>query len=74
MNGYDLKLINHIEKLTKLPIITSGGAGNFKHIEDLFKKQNLQVRHVEVFFILLIIIQSEFLLTLNKEVLIKKIK
>ena len=33
MNGYDLKLINHIEKLTKLPIITSGGAGNFKHIE-----------------------------------------
>ncbi|WP_440920373.1 imidazole glycerol phosphate synthase subunit HisF [Candidatus Pelagibacter sp.] len=38
MNGYDLKLINHIEKLTKLPIITSGGAGNFKHIEDLFKK------------------------------------
>ena len=72
MNGYDLKLINHIEKHTKLPIITSGGAGNFKHIEDLFKKTKSSGAACGSIFHLLIIIQSEFLLTLNKEVLIKK--
>ena len=40
MNGYDLKLIDKVSKITKLPIIASGGAGNFKHILDLFLKTN----------------------------------
>lgn len=38
MIGYDLKLIEKVSKITKLPIIASGGAGNFKHILDLFNK------------------------------------
>ena len=38
MSGYDLNLINKICDTTKLPVISSGGAGNFKHIEDLFNK------------------------------------
>tara|TARA_B100000965_G_C19579432_1_gene752842 strand:- start:606 stop:1370 length:765 start_codon:yes stop_codon:yes gene_type:complete len=38
MSGYDIKLIERVSKITKLPIIASGGAGNFKHILDLFRK------------------------------------
>ena len=34
------KLIEKVSKITKLPIIASGGAGNFKHILDLFLKTN----------------------------------
>ena len=40
MNGYDIPLIKKISKFTKLPFIVCGGAGNFKHIEDLFLKTN----------------------------------
>jgi cyclase len=38
MEGYDINLINEISKHTSLPIIASGGAGNFNHVEILFKK------------------------------------
>jgi cyclase len=38
MNGYDINLINKISSITSLPIISSGGAGNFNHIHELFYK------------------------------------
>ena len=38
MNGYDVNLINKISEITSLPIISSGGAGNFEHIFELFTK------------------------------------
>ena len=40
MNGYDLPIVKKISKYTKLPFVICGGAGNFKHIEDLFLKTN----------------------------------
>ena len=40
MKGYDLKIIKKISKITKLPVIACGGAGNFKHVEDILKKTN----------------------------------
>ena len=40
MNGYDINLINKISTITSLPIISSGGAGNFEHIFELFLNTN----------------------------------
>ncbi len=34
MSGYDLQLIKFVSELTKVPIIASGGAGNFQHMSD----------------------------------------
>ena len=31
MNGYDLQLIKEISEAVKIPVVASGGAGNFKH-------------------------------------------
>ena len=38
MTGYDLKTIDKISSMINIPLIACGGAGNFKHIEDLFSK------------------------------------
>tara|TARA_B110000971_G_C20032810_1_gene512327 strand:- start:164 stop:928 length:765 start_codon:yes stop_codon:yes gene_type:complete len=38
MNGYDIPIIKKISKFTNLPFIVCGGAGNFKHIEDVFNE------------------------------------
>ena len=40
MNGYDLDIIRKISNITNLPIISSGGAGNFEHLYELFSKTN----------------------------------
>lgn len=40
MKGYDINLINKISEITTLPLISSGGAGNFEHIYELFSKSN----------------------------------
>lgn len=40
MNGFDLKLINYVEKLTNLPIVCVGGGGNIGHYVELFSKTN----------------------------------
>jgi cyclase len=40
MDGYDIPIIKKISKFTNLPIIACGGAGNFKHIEDLLANTN----------------------------------
>jgi len=38
MTGYDLNTIDKISSMINIPLIACGGAGNFKHIEDLFIK------------------------------------
>jgi len=40
MNGFDLKLINYVEKLTNLPIVCVGGGGDISHYVDLFSNTN----------------------------------
>ncbi len=40
MNGFDLKLINYVEKLTNLPIVCVGGGGDISHYFDLFSNTN----------------------------------
>ena len=38
MSGYDIELLDTISNITSLPVIGSGGAGNFEHIYELFSK------------------------------------
>lgn len=40
MNGFDLKLINYVEKLTNLPIVCVGGGGDMSHYVELFSNTN----------------------------------
>lgn len=42
MNGYDLKIIKKIAEKVSIPIIASGGAGNYQHIHEV-----LAIRGVE---------------------------
>ena len=41
MKGYDLNLINIVTSNTNIPIIASGGAGNFKHLVDTYKSTSV---------------------------------
>jgi len=36
MQGYDLNLINLVNKTTNLPVIACGGAGNFSHLSEAY--------------------------------------
>lgn len=38
MNGYDLKISKIVSEKFKIPLIVSGGAGNFQHLIQLFTK------------------------------------
>ena len=38
MGGYDIKMIDAISKNIHIPVIASGGAGNFMHLADLFNQ------------------------------------
>lgn len=38
MEGYDLDLAKKIAQAVSVPVIICGGAGNFKHLNDLFKE------------------------------------
>ena len=38
MNGFDIDTIKSVNKLTKSPLIASGGCGNPKHASSLLKK------------------------------------
>ena len=38
MMGYDLDTANEVSSIVKIPVIVCGGAGNFLHLVDLFKK------------------------------------
>ena len=41
MKGYDLDLLNFINKNTTLPVIGCGGAGNFQHLVDAYKSTSV---------------------------------
>ncbi len=41
MRGYDVNLIDNVVKNCSLPIIACGGAGNFNHMKEAFKKTNI---------------------------------
>jgi len=42
MQGFDIELTNQIQKLTKIPIVVSGGGGEMKHYTDLFSMTTIQ--------------------------------
>jgi cyclase len=42
MNGFDIELINCVEKMTNIPIIAAGGGANMEHYNKLFSKTNIQ--------------------------------
>ena len=42
MNGFDIELINCVEKITNIPIIAAGGGGNIEHYNALFSKTNVR--------------------------------
>jgi cyclase len=41
MNGFDIELVQLVEKLVSVPIVVSGGAGEPKHLKELFSKTNV---------------------------------
>jgi cyclase len=42
MNGFDIELINYVEKMTNIPLIAVGGGGEIKHYEELFTETRIQ--------------------------------
>jgi cyclase len=42
MNGYDLELIKLVLDNTSVPVIASGGAGNFMHLVNAFKETEIK--------------------------------
>ena len=40
-NGYDMKLLDLIPDYIKVPIILSGGAGNYKHLQNGLSNKNV---------------------------------
>ncbi|WP_310299959.1 imidazole glycerol phosphate synthase cyclase subunit [Flavobacterium aquidurense] len=42
MNGFDIDLVNYVEKMTNIPVIAVGGGGNMEHYNELFSKTNVQ--------------------------------
>ena len=42
MNGFDIELINCVEKMTNIPIVAVGGGGNLEHYNELFSNTNIQ--------------------------------
>lgn len=38
MSGYDLKLVESVAKAVSIPVIASGGAGNYQHMVDVIKE------------------------------------
>jgi len=42
MDGFDLELVNYVEKQTNIPIIASGGGGNMNHYNELLSKTRVR--------------------------------
>jgi cyclase len=42
MNGFDIGLVQQVEKRTNVPIVVSGGAGEPNHVKELFSKTNIE--------------------------------
>ena len=40
-NGYDIKRIQEIKKLSSVPLIASGGAGSKDHFREVFQRTNV---------------------------------
>ena len=41
MKGYDIDIVQKISDKLSIPLIASGGAGNFMHLVELFNKTNV---------------------------------
>jgi cyclase len=41
MSGYDIDLIKYVNRFTYLPVIASGGAGDFTHLIEIFDKTDV---------------------------------
>lgn len=41
MNGFDIELIQLVEKIVNVPLVVAGGAGEPKHVFELFSKTNI---------------------------------
>lgn len=39
--GYDISLLNFVQKISKIPVIACGGVGHWKHFYEGFKKTNV---------------------------------
>jgi len=42
MNGFDIELVNKVEKIIHVPIVVAGGAGNLDHFKALFSKSHIE--------------------------------
>jgi len=42
MNGFDIELVQLVEKIVNVPIVVSGGAGNPEHFKELFSRTNIE--------------------------------
>jgi cyclase len=42
MDGFDIKLVQLVEKLVDVPIVVAGGAGKPEHFKELFSKTNVE--------------------------------
>ena len=42
MNGFDIELVNQVEKIINVPIVIAGGAGNLEHFKELFSKTSIE--------------------------------
>ena len=40
-NGYDIKLIQEIKKISRVPVIASGGAGSKDHFKEVFQRTDV---------------------------------
>jgi imidazole glycerol-phosphate synthase subunit HisF len=42
MNGFDIELVNFVEKVIKVPIVVAGGGGTPEHFTELFSKSSVE--------------------------------
>lgn len=42
MNGFDVELVQKVERIVNVPIVVAGGAGNLSHFENLFSRTNIE--------------------------------
>lgn len=42
MNGFDIELVQQVEKMVHVPIVAAGGAGNLEHFKELFSNTTIE--------------------------------
>jgi len=45
-DGFELNITQQISQAVHVPVIASGGAGNMKHIKEVFEVKILNLRHL----------------------------